>query len=567
MSNPVLVSGCRVIGIWRSTGRKSPKSKPLNQVLLLSLSHSFFLHLPLSSIIFSISHYIMYQLTAEDLDDFHQDDTPVIRAAAKPNPAILEALLAHYAHSSQDRSLSEMQRKVINRLSPNRTVNLHGRIQSPINAAIGANLPENVRLLLAAGADPNGIEARDMADYSVMFIRGRDFRDDGHTTGGGFDRRARALATAQSKKGIDHQVCPLTEAELDERRHGFPRFWTEPNIPARCLPPTAKKRIPVQRRPMDRALTALGLAAKTGSLEIVDLLRAAGADESAWIQPSATNNDDADQFTIEGENAPISALATSSPVHEAIAAGQQSMLRHLLSTCRYSPNYRPRATPTVALPPLSYAIARCDLNNPAVQQCLVDLLSHPQLDANLRTPIFGVHPLHFAAAHHDPDLLLWLAGFIPGGLAAAGVTALGHTLLHVVSLPLTNCQTVAGNPDVARSIHCARTLDSHWSPYRLPSPVHMQFQTPGEMGAKNPQPMTAAQQQAQKATIRVLLEWGGVDVGAKDVDGNTALHYLASTLNVDEETVEMVRRMEGGEAVWQEATNYWSLTPRQLWGE
>jgi ankyrin repeat protein len=496
----------------------------------------------------------MYQLTAEDLDDFHQDDTPVIRAAAKPNSAILEALLARYADSSRNKSLSEMQQKVINRLSPNYTVNLDGRIQSPINAAIGANLPDNVRLLLAAGADPNGIKAHDMADYSVRFIRGRHFRDSRGTTGGGFGRRARVLATAKSENGISHQFGPLTEVELDERRHGFPRFWTEPNIPE-------------EGERMDRALTALELAAKTGSVEILDLLRAAGADESAWIQPSTTNNDDADQFLIESENAPISALAPSSPIHEAIAAGQQSILHHLLSNCRYSPNYRPYATPTVALPPLSYAIARCGLYNTGVQRCLVDLLSHPQLDANLRTPIFSVHPLHFATAHHDPDLLLWLAGFIPGGFAAAGVTALRHTLLHVASLPLTNSHTVAGNPDVARSIHCARTLDPHWRPFRLPSPVHMQFQTPGEMGMKNPQSMTVAEQQAQKATIQVLLEWGGVDVRAKDVDGNTALHYLASTLNVDEETVEMVRQMEGGEAVWQEMTNYWGLTPRQLWGE
>ncbi|KAF7182821.1 hypothetical protein CNMCM7691_002482 [Aspergillus felis] len=521
----------------------------------------------------------MYQLTAEDLDDFHQDDTPVIRAAAKPNSAILEALLARYADSSQDRSLSEMQQKVINRLSPNYTINLDGRIQSPINAAIGANLPDNVRLLLAAGADPNGIEARDMADFSVNFIRGRDFHFNRNERrlGPGFERRAHVLATARSEGGIDHQVCPLTEAELDERRRGFPRFWTEPNVPERNLSLTGKDRTPstakegrprpMSMRLMDRALTALEVAAKTGSLEILDLLQAAGADESAWIQPSTTSSDDADQFRIEGETTPISALATSSPVHEAIAAGQQSMLRHLLSTCRYSPNYRPPATPTVALPPLSYAIARCDLNNTGVQRCLVDLLSHPQLDANLRTPIFNVHPLHFATAYHDPDLLSWLAGFIPGGLAAAGVTALGHTLLHVASLPLTNCQTVAANPDVASSIHCARMLDSYWSPYRLPSPVHMQFLTPGETGAKHPQPMTVAQQQAQKATIRVLLAWGGIDVCAKDVDGNTALHYLAATLNVDEETVELVRQMDGGEAVWQEVTNYWGLTPRQLWGE
>jgi ankyrin repeat protein len=511
----------------------------------------------------------MYQLTAEDLDIFHQDDTPVIRAAAKSNPAILEALLARYADSCQNKSLSKVEQNMIKMLSPNTTVNLHGRIQSSINAAIGANLPDNVRLLLAAGADPNGIRAVDMADLSVNFIRGRDihFNRNERRLGPGFKRRAHVLATARSEGGIDHQVCPLTEAELDERRHGFPRFWTEPNIPGRCLLPTMNKLVTIAQRQMDSALTALEVAAKTGNIEILDLLRAAGADESAWIQPSTTSNDDADQFKIEGENAPVSFLATSSPVHEAIAAGQQSMLRYLLSTCRYSPNYRPRAAPTVALPPLYYAITQCDLNNTGVQRCLVDLLSHPQLDANLRTLIFNVHPLHFATAHHGPDLLSWLAGFIHGGFAAAGVTALGHTLLHVASLPLTNCQIVAANPAVARSIHCARTLDSYWCPYRLPSPVHMQFVTPGETGAKHPQPMTVAQQQAQKATIRVLLEWGGIDVRAKDVDGNTALHYLAATLNVDEETVKLVRQMEGGEAVWQDATNYWGLTPRQLWRE
>ncbi|PKX88811.1 uncharacterized protein P174DRAFT_397788 [Aspergillus novofumigatus IBT 16806] len=387
-----------------------------------------------------------------------------------------------------------------------------------------------------------------MADFSVNFIRGRDFHFNRNEKrlGPGFERHAHVLATARSEGGIDHQVCPLIEAELDERRHGFPHFWTEPYIPGRRLLPTMHKRVTIAQRRVDSALTALEVAANTGNIEILDLLRAAGADESAWIQPSTTSNDDADHFKIEGKDASISFLATSSPVHEAIAAGQQSMLRHLLSTCRYSPNYRPCAAPTVALPPLSYAIAQCDLSNTGVQGCLVDLLSHPQLDANLHTPIFNVHLLHFATAHHDPDLLSWLAGIIPGGFAAAGVTALGHTLLHVASLPLTNCQT---------------------SPYRLPSPIHMQFLTPGETGAKHPQPMTVAQQQAQKATVRVLLEWGGIDVRAKDVDGNTALHYLAGTLNVDEETVELVRQMEGGEAVWQEATNYWGLTPRQLWGK
>lgn len=140
------------------------------------------------------------------------------------------------------------------------------------------------------------------------------------------------------------------------------------------------------------------------------------------------------------------------------------MLRHLFSTCGYSPNYRPYAALTVALPPLALGIARCNLSDSGVQRCLVDLLYHPKLDPNLRAPILDIPPLHFATTHHDPDLLSWLAALIPGGYKVAEATALGHTLLHMASLPLIATREVARNPEVARTIHCARTLDSKWIP-------------------------------------------------------------------------------------------------------
>ena len=96
----------------------------------------------------------------------------------------------------------------------------------------------------------------------------------------------------------------------------------------------------------------------------------------------------------------------------------------------------------------------------------------------------------------------------------------------------------------------------------------MDFSTPEEVGYRNnPIPMTVAQQQAQQATIRVLLDWGGIDVRAKDVDGNTALHYLAGTLNISDITLTMVRAMDGGEEVWQESKNGYGVTPRRMWGE
>lgn len=494
----------------------------------------------------------MYKLTADDLYDAGDDDTPIIRAAAKSNSMILEALLAHHASASAAENLTKREQSRLNRLGPSATVSGSGCLtfSSPIKSAIRAHLPHNVRLLLAAGATPDGIDRFWMSDYSVRWARGRHYRDDIKNYAL-CQPRAGALESAQ-RKGISNQLCPLTLEELDERRNGFPRFWTEPNVPG-------------QRLRTERALTALEIAAQVGDVESLDILRAAGADESAWVQEVSL---DESQFQVDDAEWPISYLSTSSPVHEALAAGQQCMLRHLLSVCGYSPNYRPYSAPTVALPPLSYVIARCNLDNPGVQKCLVDLLSHPKLDANLRTPIFNIHPLHFATAHHDPDLLSWLATFIPGGYEAAGTTALGHTLLHIAALPLTATQIVARNPYVAKSIHCARTLDSKWVPHHLPSPLHMEFSTAEPIGlGYKATPLTVAEQLAQWSTIRVLLEWGGIDVRAKDVEGNTALHYLAGTLNMSEATIEMVRQVDGGEQVWRESKNCYGVTPKKMWGE
>jgi hypothetical protein len=174
---------------------------------------------------------------------------------------------------------------------------------SPIIAATNARLPHNVRLLLAVGADPNELNLIDIGDYLVRYIRGRNFRDDINSISAASKLRANVLADAQ-QKGISHQRCPLTQKELDERSYGFPRFWTEPNVPGQRL-----------RSSLRRALTPLEVAARTGSLEIVDMLYAAGADESAWMQDIPLDKQ------VENAERSISFLSISSPVHEAIAAG------------------------------------------------------------------------------------------------------------------------------------------------------------------------------------------------------------------------------------------------------
>ncbi len=497
----------------------------------------------------------MYQLTDKDLEDEGIDTNPVIRAAGNPNSAVLEAMLAYYEARRNDKSLSEVEQGMIADLSPSATMSPFGCFRSPIKSAMSIDSIENLRLLLHAGADPNGITQKEAEDYSSRFIRGRE--REWNTNNYEFLRRWKGLGNAR-ESGIIHPICPLTEAELDERRHSFPVFWSEPIIPGQLLR-------------MERASLAIEDAARRGNQQFVDLLRAAGAEESAWLQ---FESDNPDLWTFD-HNAPVSMLSTSSPVHEALLGGHQLMLRHLLSTCGYSPNYRPRAVPTVALPPLSHMLAHCDMNNENIQHCLVDLLEHPQLDPNLRTPVFRIHPLHFAAARHDPDLLTRLAGSIPGGLAAAGTTALGHTLLHIVCLPLKANQIVKSNPNVTTSIHCARTLDSEYNHKFYMNPLKPKWVQAKIMESWKPHPLTVSQQQAQLATIRVLLqaeaetgeEGFKIDVRAKDVDGNTALHYLAGTLNMAEETIDLVREMEGGEEVWHEGKNHWGLTPSQLWGE
>ncbi|CAI7672718.1 unnamed protein product [Penicillium discolor] len=334
-----------------------------------------------------------YRLTRKNLEGTFEDSATIV-AARNPNPVVLEALLKHYfTHLESvpagcvDRSLEAWSPNA-NTMGP-----IYGTYEYPLTAAIRANVPEDVRALLAVGADPTGTTLDDLSDYA--------------------------------------QTQPLTQAELDERSKGFPRFWTEPNVPG-------------QRLRLSKALTALEVAAGFGN---EDLFR---ADESAWLSTSEATR-------AEFDDAKPSFISTSSPVHEAIQAGQPAMLHKLLHVYRYSPNYLPLATPTAALPPLSFALLRCDPHNPNIWACIVHL-QHPDLDQQLRSPIFDIHPLHLAVAYHDPDLLSRL----PMSLSTAGTTALGHGLPHIASLPLTSDYIDQKNPDFVQSIHCARTLDSHW---------------------------------------------------------------------------------------------------------
>ncbi|KGO72619.1 hypothetical protein PEX1_058410 [Penicillium expansum] len=407
-----------------------------------------------------------YQLTKKDLRGTFEDSATIV-AAKNPNPAVLEALLKRYFTHLESVPTGREDR-ALKQWSPNANTMgaIYGTYDSPLTVAIRANIPENVRALLAAGADPTGITLQDLSDYAVRFIRGRDAKTD-MSSFALCPPREQILAVTEAK-GITRQTQPLTQAEFDERSKGFPRFWTEPNVPG-------------QRLRLSKALTGLEVAAGLGNENPFSLVRNAGADESA---------------------------------------------------------------------------------------SLMHLLQHPDLDQHLRSPIFGIHPLHLAVARHDPDLLSRL----PIPLPTAGTTALGLNLLHIAPLTLTE-NINKKNPDSVQSIHCARTLDSNWLSHAFPSPIHLDPKGRLGYGLVRPIPgqyieptipLTSMEQEAQLSTLHLLVRVMGFNVRAQDADGNTALHYLAATMNVDPRALQLLRDMEGGEA-YNNSRNRVGLTPHSLW--
>ena len=374
-----------------------------------------------------------YQLTEDDVDA-SDDNPPVIRAARNPNSLVLTAVLDEGVRLLNKFKGGFHDLWIQHNFSANAQVT--GAIEclynSPLVEAINVRLPQNIKILPAAGADPNGILLRDLDDYSVRFIRGRIPAYDSYMIE--CPPRTKVMA-AMGADNLD-QLAPLTAIEISDRRKTFSRFWTEP-----VLPTTFFRATP--------ARTALETASKVGDPALFDQVRAAQPDESWWkLDPTPP------QLPTDLTH---SALCTSSPVHEAILAGKSDMLRYLLDL-GYSPNILPIAAPTRCLPPLAAAIALCIPPNLEAYNVLI---THPMINPALRTPVFSIHTLHFAAARLDLLLLQLIStSHSAMGLRAAGTTALGHTLLHIAALPLTDDHINLFAPKTFSSIHDVRTLNT-----------------------------------------------------------------------------------------------------------
>lgn len=464
----------------------------------------------------------MYELTKSDLrEPSGPEGLPaIIRASKLPDPRVLEALLKLDTPGICPSSFLEAETA--------------GYYTSALHAAIKARLPANVSLLLSHGADPNGLPLECFSYHSVGFLRFRHPRWSA-TTFPVVPPREDALAV------LPHpQTDPLTEEEIDARRTTRARFWAEPSMPV--------------FGPGCEAMTALESAAAIGDVQIFDDLLDAGADTAAWKSEYPYKS-------IPSEPS-VSYLSILTPLHRAVEANQLIMIHHLLDL-KFSPNNFPLASITCALSPAMTAIA--GLNLPAYH------LLAPHTDPTLTTPIYNIHILHLAAATLSLDIFLQVAKTIP--LDTAPPTALLHTLLHIVCLPLNDNYINHHSAKCHASIHELRCLDRNTQNQTLhphPPPNQLLRRRPNPSLSTPSLPSLSSDHPAQTALLLHLLRHTSTPLSAQDTHGNTPLHYLAGHRIVNTKLLQILLNENnsfGGPSVWTGSRNRWGFTPKELFEE
>lgn len=435
------------------------------------------------------------------------DEGPVISAAGKADSAALIAIL----NKAQALPISDRSIYVLDQVHD---AVLDGHWDTPLLRAIAENRPGNVQALLRHGADPNGIPRGNMAEHA------RGYRRLTEQTLAEVSEQDGILALPWPLKeenvvSVAKQILPLSE-EVVKKSTGISLFWTDPMFPLRCIPCDPS--------------SSLVMAAEVATEEIFDMLYEAGASARFWKMDSQEATElfaGARESELES-----SALCLSTPLHGAVKTGNIPMLKALL-TRGFDPNTRALIAGSRALTPMHLAITTGNMDAYAV------LASHPKADVNLRTPVYGVHTLHFAVAYLMPEQLA--VTDVP--ISNASITRLGQTLLHIASLPIDESCVQVLAPKVQQSLHFVREI-AFTESYLLPQDPLIQ----------------------QGAMCKYLINsLGTAEICKVDAHGNTALHYLAGSRCPATELVEWIRSREGGEIVWATNKNAWGWTPADLW--
>lgn len=472
--------------------------------------------------------------------------SPSMRAASDPDPAVLKAVLSdgyriynerinNILANRRERAFAAPPRSTIvdfdfpasdtsSEFGPSSLrVICAGDvgITTPLMEAIRAGLPDNVKLLLKAGANPNGVPLNVMENYAAFFLRFRPMIPSFTDEEGDVASREELLECTDLP-----QISTITLEEVEDRFwDGMAPFWCEEAF------------TPADFYHHGESMPSLVEAARTGSIEIFDILLEAGADASFWMSP---------HFYVP-EPPTESSLSASSPLHAALQSRNIDMLKHLLDI-DFDPNIMPLANPTRCFTPLMATI----IHSEDFDKDAFDLLcSYPETNSEIRTPIYGVHLLHFAIAALNLEMLKHVALKIP--LKNAGVTALGHTLLHVACMPSNALEVQRHSEIIYRSVHETRDLHArndphaHCPPDRAHEPV-----------------CDKAQLEQQTAVVKFLWDNGITGVGKRDVHGNTPLHYLVGCRSVNQELLTWWLEQPGVGAIWKDCSNNHEATPDEL---
>lgn len=456
-------------------------------------------------------------------------------AARQLNPQILEATLEEFqlyhlqndSIATEPRTWFNISRKTyeISQFWLNSVRYDQGDmgITTPLLEAIRARQFENVNILLNKGANPNGPPLSVIEDYSAFFLRFRPVIPDSPDRYGDVANRKEFLDRMDLP-----QLSTLTWEEVEDRFwDGMAPFWCEQDF------------VPTNFFPHGEAIPAIVEAARSGSTRLVNALIAAGADTTFWKTP---------QFFVPARSTE-SSLSVSSPLHAALQARDVRMLGHLLKL-GFDPNTMPLANPTRCFTPLmAAAIQHGDFD----YQAFDILAQHPNINFELRTPIYSVHILHFATATLNLRMLEHIIQYTP--LCNACKTALGHTLLHIACLPANSLEVQRRSQIIFESIHETRDLDTNNDAFASCPEVDFPY-NPYETNFAN-----------QISVVQFLWTNGLTNIQDKDVHGNTALHYLCGYKRINQELLSWWLPKGGVSNIMNCSVNMYGATPNQLLDE
>lgn len=475
-----------------------------------------------------------YELTEEDVDHLDLWVVPlrmpvIMRAACDPDSRYLSALLRHGGFGPRGSEGPAMPERDRASFDPN--VDIAGSedghwLTTPLLTAVECGNLDNVKVLVEAGANPNGVDLDMLKDYASQWIRlpegVRGFEDFSSSTKDELLENPAQRDPIHEDEWTNNVSMTISSGEIIKFGKCIVPFWTR--YPEYDSWDRNDDREETGRQIGNAPMTSLMKAAHTGNIEMFDLLLDLGADASYWRQPT---------FEWPGSRTP-SSTARSTPLHLAIQAGHAAMVEHLLQS-GFNPNILPMVNPVTAATPLMASVV-CHAAAPRAYQILS---THPDTNFDVRTPYCNIHVAQFAVASNNVEALEDICRRTSFDFSAR--TNLRQNCLHIAFLPADNMDIF----DSRKKRASVRNRRAVVLPYMRSS---------GGCVWEPHRPRMLEWLSARCADL----------VGETDVYGNTPLHYHACSWEPFKSLPQSLRDHEATRRIWDTTKNSQQLTSQEL---